>query len=210
MICPRQMWRWVTQKIEHKWGWNFTYKVSQYHDSYTLYISFIYLTLYIPLPNFGYHSDNWDRAWGVYWFGSTIWFQWDKHTKGFDMPWSWKHVRHQVMYPDGLKYPPENSWEWDDGRLVEIHPYKYTLKSGKVQERIATICIEEREWRWKLFTWLPWPRRICRTISVDFSDEVGERSGSWKGGTLGCGYDMKPGETMAETLKRMELERTFD
>ena len=46
-------------------------------------------------------------------------------------------------------------------------------------------------------------------MSVNFSDEVGERSGSWKGGTLGCGYDLLKNETMEQCLRRMEKERKF-
>lgn len=48
-----------------------------------------------------------------------------------------------------------------------------------------------------------------RAIDVQFSDEVGERTGSWKGGTIGCGYNMLPGESPLDTLRRMEAERKF-
>jgi len=34
--------------------------------------------------------------------------------------------------------------------------------------------------------------RTAHYIDVQFSDEVGERSGSWKGGTIGCAYEMRP------------------
>ena len=37
------------------------------------------------------------------------------------------------------------------------------------------------------------------------SDEVGEETGSWKGGTIGCGYNLKPGETAEECFDRMML-----
>jgi hypothetical protein len=49
--------------------------------------------------------------------------------------------------------------------------------------------------------------RIRTTIGVEFNDEVGERSGSWKGGTLGCGYEILPNETPLMCLRRMEKER---
>ena len=52
-------------------------------------------------------------------------------------------------------------------------------------------------------------RRVSKYINIDFSDEVGERSGSWKGGRLGCSYNMQPGETPLQTLRRMEAERKF-
>lgn len=32
---------------------------------------------------------------------------------------------------------------------------------------------------------------------------------SWKGGTIGCGYALRPNESPYECLKRMEQERKF-
>lgn len=103
------------------------------------------------------------------------------------MPWEWRHREHKV-----LSEP-------------EKYPYTYVLRSGEVQSRIATVTHETR-----LFTrpWLPF-KRISRSISVDFDREVGERTGSWKGGVLGCGYEMLGTETPAQTLRRMERERQF-
>lgn len=129
------------------------------------------------------------------------------------MPWQWIHIRHNVMFPEGLRTPAGDSWDIKDGRLVETHPYTYVLKSGEAQERTATTYIEEREWlrncmQW-IPWWMPWPRLIKRSISIDFDGEVGERTGSWKGGTIGCGWDMLPGETMLDTLRRMEKDRDF-
>ena len=57
--------------------------------------------------------------------------------------------------------------------------------------------------RWPIYKW------YRKSINVQFSDETGERTGSWKGGTIGCGYDMLPGETAEQTLRRMEKEREF-
>ena len=103
------------------------------------------------------------------------------------MPWYWKHIKHEV-----LSEP-------------ETHPYTYKLRSGEIQERTATIKAEQRTWtRW----WLPF-RRVWRYIDVEFSGEVGERSGSWKGGCIGCSYEMQPGESPLQALRRMEVERKF-
>ncbi len=52
--------------------------------------------------------------------------------------------------------------------------------------------------------------KIRRDIEVNFSSEIGERVGSWKGGVLGTGYEMKKGETPYQTLKRMENEKRFN
>lgn len=38
---------------------------------------------------------------------------------------------------------------------------------------------------------------------------LGARRGSWKGGCVGCGYDMRPEEAPKETLMRMQRERRF-
>ena len=103
------------------------------------------------------------------------------------MPWYWKHREHKVMTDP------------------ETHPYTYTLRNGKVQNRMATIRVETRLWT---RYWLP-HRKFRISIDVSFDDEVGERTGSWKGGTVGCSYDILPGERPVDTLRRMELERKF-
>jgi len=50
---------------------------------------------------------------------------------------------------------------------------------------------------------------IRRMINIEFSDEVGERTGSWKGGCTACGYDWLPGEEQETALRRMERECKF-
>lgn len=133
-------------------------------------------------------------TYGFQFFADMLWISYGKsHGRRddpritFKMPWGWRHREHKILTEP------------------ETHPFKYTLRNGTVQERTATIQIETRLWT------RPWlPRKLFKkTIDVKFSDEVGERSGSWKGGVMGCGYDMKPGETAIDTLRRMERERTF-
>lgn len=102
-----------------------------------------------------------------------------------------------------------DSEKWKDKFWSETHPYTYVLKSGEVQNRLATIKVEEREWRRRWLMWIPLFNQVIRSIDVEFDGEVGERTGSWKGGTIGCGYDLKPNETPHQCLKRMEQERKF-
>lgn len=85
--------------------------------------------------------------------------------------------------------------------------YTYTLRSGEVQKRVATVTVEEREWRRRWTYWFKLGAKVRRTIAVEFDQEVGERSGTWKGGVLGCGYEMRPGESAEDCLRRMERER---
>lgn len=133
-------------------------------------------------------------TYGFRFYEDLLWIRYgkDKGTKDdpritLHMPWAWTHREHKVLTE------PED------------HPYTYTLRSGEVQHRTATIKAEQRKWtRW----WIPF-RRVSRSIDITFSDEVGERTGSWKGGCVGCGYEMKPGETPLQALRRMEAERKF-
>lgn len=90
------------------------------------------------------------------------------------------------------------------------YSYHYILKSGKGQARIATVGVLEREWRMRWLTWIPLFNKVSRSIDVEFNDEVGERTGSWKGGTLGCGYELRQGESPIQCLRRMEKERIFN
>ena len=132
-------------------------------------------------------------TYGFTFYEDLLWIKYGKNDgRGgaritINMPWAWKHREYKI-----LSEP-------------ETHPYTYTLRSGEVQQRQATIKAEQRTWtRW----WLPF-KRVSQSIDIDFDKEVGERSGSWKGGVLGCGYEMKPGETPLQTLRRMEVERKF-
>lgn len=133
-------------------------------------------------------------TYGFYFFDTALVLEWGKTTgrrgdpiKHITMPWAWRHQEHLVLSDP------------------EKHPYRYVLLNGTVQERTATIKVESRRWA---RPWLPW-NRLDRYIDVEFSDEVGERTGSWKGGTLGCGYNMLPNESPLDCLRRMERERKF-
>jgi len=72
--------------------------------------------------------------------------------------------------------------------------------------RVAQCRIEEREWRRGRGLWrwlLAWkPNMVRRSLAIEYSDEVGRRKGSWKGGTIGCGIDMEKGELPIEAFTR--------
>jgi len=113
---------------------------------------------------------------------------------------------HKVQKKDGSWAEHLLDFKGTDGRYTETHPYTYTLKSGEVQNRTATVFRESRKWHRK---WLPFLTITRACIDIEFNDEVGERTGSWKGGTTGCNYDALKGETMEQTLRRMEKDRKF-
>lgn len=188
-----------------------------------------FVKLFYVKPN--YDRDMW-HSFGFCYSDSALHLRWGKKVKIIWMPWDWgSNIRNEVMTPEGKLVMASDAMEgvarkalrkagvkgeplWNlkipDNRMIETAPYKYTLKNGTVQERVATIHVNEREWRWRIFhPYAIGPKRVSRCISVEFSDEVGERTGSWKGGTIGCGFEMLPGETPLMTLKRMENTRKF-
>lgn len=172
--------------------------------------------IYLPFLKHGKGDECDGPQYGVYYFENQFWFWWGMKKKVVSMPWCPQWVRTSILLKDGSwehekKGERKDFWkdEWSEKKYTEVHSYDYRLNSGMVQNRIATVTVEEREWRWRWFTWFPFFGSICRAIVVDFSDEVGERSGSWKGGCMGCGYELKKGETPEQCLRRMERERKF-
>lgn len=188
----------------------------------------IYLKLWRTNREFKVQDYSHYEWWGFDWtwtreWHSTFWFGWPgKRRTCFDLPWAWRHwktwhldrqgnwVDEKIVGPIliGKPYVP---WRENPEAMVLKLPFKYTLRSGKVQEATATVTVRKAEHRWLLSHWLrcPWPRMVNRSIDIEFDREIGERSGSWKGGCIGCSWSIKGNETPEETLRRMEKERTF-
>lgn len=209
------------------WGFEISYELCGYFDSrHSINLNLLFFRLAINLPIYSkkYTDECNPPKYGIAYHHQKLWIY--MGGKGnmnggnkwwtFTVPWSYEWVRTSNLRKDG-------TWEherrgnrkdfWDDKWNIilwkETYPYIYILKSGEVQIRTATLRVEEREWRWHWLKWLPFPRMIRRTIDIDFNDEVGERTGSWKGGTMGCSWELKNGESPEEALRRMERERKF-
>lgn len=146
-------------------------------------------------------------------FGSSL--------KSVYLPWALQWVRTSTLLNDNTWYNEvpgkvrtyddskndKGTHNWiEENRWKETHDYIDSYDNSVVQ---ATIGVREHEWRPKWFKWTSLFAKKRRSITVDFSDEVGENKGSWKGGTLGCSYDLLPNETPYQCLKRMEKERIF-
>lgn len=186
---------------------------------------------------FQYQSKNYgslpcERQFSFYYNERAIWLQiwdneddynakqtWINKMHVFHFPWEMDWVRTSKLRVDGTWYDEtyKTRLPWKEKQELEKSqnlwektlPYQYQLRSGEIQNVEATISVEEREWRWRWFKWLPFPRKISKTIDIRFSAEVGEETGSWKGGCTGCGYKMLPNETPVQCLRRMEKERSF-
>lgn len=157
-------------------------------------------------PQWGFDLS---REFGIVW-------HWGQRRKSWDWPfhttliaWEYEAKDGSWISMDSRPDTPDGDYDRRPGANRTVWPYRYKLRSGRVQERSATI-IKERWTRGRhILSRLGWPRRVSYSIDVQFDAEVGEREGSWKGGTIGCGYEMRPGETPRETLRRMERERVF-
>lgn len=151
------------------------------------------------------HDDSWWRQ-GLHW----------------SFPWDLKHHDTWIMEHGKLDEHLRAVWREGGRTYMDCHkeremaiqrqsvdyPYSYILKNRNVQNRIAMVHVVRMEWRARWWPIIP-RRKVSTSIEVRFDQEVGEETGSWKGGCTGCGYEMKWGETPERTLSRMEHEREF-
>lgn len=207
----RTFWRELRRSLE---GCRFklSLRLCLFEEGFSLDL-FGFLIPLLFLNRWQYMPHEIMESWGPYYFERTVCWTWGDYHKSWYMPWMMTHLneKHVVMLPDGSWTRHIASYEpgGPDGRWYGTYPYRYKLRDGTVQEVTAKICVERREWRQRWLKWCPLFASKSQSIEIEFSGEVGERAGSWKGGCIGCGYDMLPGETAEQTLRRMESERTF-
>ena len=203
------------------WRFNLTYDVCGYFDNRPVIdLGLIYFTFRFRLPFRNRWTDECDPpSYGIKIHGNILWAEMGgKGNLEGNRSWSWylpifhkEWVRTSILLIDDAwahETPGHRMYFYKDkwANFKQTWHYSYTDKyDGEVIE--ATITVAEREWRPKWLTWTKLFAKVRRSIEVNFASEVGQRKGSWKGGTLGCGYDMKPGETALECIKRMEQER---
>lgn len=194
-----------------------------FEEGHSLHLRALWIDAFIRLPflrRWRRQPDEMMESWGFSCDPEMgLHLHWGRRGKVITMPWrNWVQTAHDVRRPDGSwaafvgsweeKQSPDGDGKEPDGRHVERLPYRYVLRSGEVQNVIAAVHVERRTRKLKLLRWLPFGR-TTHAIGVDFSDEVGERTGSWKGGVTGCSYTLRPGETPRKCLYRMQEERRF-
>lgn len=216
-----------TDWIIFYWGNHFdiSFEICGYFDNRPrINLDIIFFSLTIVLPFRNKWTDECDAPkWGIMIHNNTVWIHlggkgnWNGGSKWWtwDIPFLTKiWVRTSIMLKNGswehetTKDKNKNFYEDKWKQQQASWDYDYTDKfDGEVIP--TTIYVEEREWRPKWLTWTKTFAQVRRTIDVHFSKEVGKRKGSWKGGTIGCGYELLQGEHPLDCLKRMEKERTF-
>jgi len=192
---------------EYRWGrlsvtpWQWTMQIAKCNDRWhiNLFCFWIQLRKYKVPPQDCFEAWGWSYVQEELF--SSLHLKWGKSCKIIDMPWSWRHISHEYMLKSGGF--ASFSWDHNSDAYKRHFPYVYALKSGEEQNRVAEVTVERRTWK------SLWRRKVRTYINVGFDQEVGERTGSWKGGTFGCSYDLRINETPYECLKRMEKERKF-
>lgn len=162
-----------------------------------------------------------DRAYGFYSLGkrSVVW-RWGVGYWSWDLPFlatEWERTEvldldgRQAVFAEGPGDPRDWRVRFEEEEAAKAANclktrYHYVRRNGEVQTVVATVAVMRMTWHRK---WARWWKESRTSIDVEFSGEVGERAGSWKGGTVGCGEVMRPGETALECLQRMQRERKF-
>lgn len=203
------------ESIDFKWGYfaprfgfEFYFTQGGYSHAYwSVTFCFIWGLFNIRLPFKTKLGEQFDPPrYGMYLHESTLNFPRGRdRNKYWHLPWfSMKWEKSEAIYKDGTWGNGE--YENKEHFKYESYPYVYTLENGQIQNRTAKCCVKRMQWKRK---WFPFAKHVRTYIDIEFSDEVGERSGSWKGGCTGCSYDMLKDETMEQCLRRMESERKF-
>ncbi|CAK9254152.1 unnamed protein product [Sphagnum jensenii] len=173
----------------------------------------INLPKWLPNQTFGDDIDqNTIRTWGFdcrwrrYAVVNGIVFDWDTKSRSVIFPWSVVRVREQYLMKDGswADVPedcfrnPEIGKAFRDGQACEQHTYHWVTPRWGIRETIATLRVNEVEYRPKCFSRLSIFRDVRRYIDISFAKPVGVV----KGGVLQTFCELKLGETPAEALTR--------
>lgn len=127
------------------------------------------------------------------------------------IPWlNWTHVRETIYGPDWSFFADLTEVNWKEReRLVESCPkISFQVRDYDGEIIHATGYLEEMEWH-RGTSQFRWVRHFCkpkirRSIDIRYATEIGRRKeDSWKGGTLGHGIDVEPGESIANSLDRL-------
>lgn len=188
----------------------------------------------IHISLFGWHSvfmlpfkskrypdgDCCPPEWGISVHGDSIWlyyggggnFDGGTRYKCWDLPFFTRNnIRWDVMCKDGKmhnRHKLDRHSSLYENPFVDTKEYEYTDRydNSKVP---CVYWVEEMEWRPKWLSWCSLFKDVHRYLNVNFSVEVGSGKDTWKGGVVGCSFEMRKDETPEECIKRMEIEKNF-
>lgn len=166
----------------------------------------------------GGYWETWRREYEVYVNEGALHLHYGPQThdstttksKCYFLPWKqWRHVRHSFYDLAGAHWwtePRPCPWDVMDAQRSKCPTARFLIEDYDGARIVATTRIEEREWRFgdKWCSWLSLFRRpkVRRSLDISFDKEVGTEKGSWKGGLMGTGIDMLPGELHEAAFRR--------
>jgi hypothetical protein len=126
------------------------------------------------------------------------------------LPWTqWRFVRKSYYDIEGNHFwtePSSSNWEEREKILDDVSKAVFEIDDYDGKRIKAATHIQEMEWHFGegCFKWLSLFRKpmIRRSLDINFSEEVGPEKGSWKGGLVGTGIDMLPGELHESAFRR--------
>jgi len=130
------------------------------------------------------------------------------------LPWNeQRHVRSSLyglqgehLYSQFDKDKMPDRYDVFRAKEAEIPKAVFKFLDFDGEEIEATTHIEEREWhrgeKWCKWLSLFFKPLVQRSLDIQFNKETGKRKGSWKGGTIGHGIEMEPGELHESAFKR--------
>lgn len=219
----------IIRNLEGQYNWGqfclgtktfgFRYDVQDecdYPPMFTIQIPFIF-SIYYRLKRRKPETNDFRQkniSYGFYYFDDNLVLCLGEKKKYIEMPWALQWRSTELLDFDRktiFKETPKDRGKFDEfyrlkQNLVKPYPFQYILKNGEIQNRVAKICIERRIWS---MNWFRWIKKISTTISIEFNGEVGEETGSWKGGCTGCSYDLLDNETPEQSLRRLENEKNY-
>lgn len=175
------------------------YGDSEYQDLVHRAYGFWYMhdDYYYLVINYGIQDEHWESI------GNKRW--------SWSIPWlDWTHVRHTIYRPNGDWFAEIDGIEWDDREktIAACPKIRFQIRDFDGEIVDATAYLEEMEWQ-RGRGWWRWVKHVAkpkirRSIDIRYAAEVGlGKQDNWKGGTIGHGVDIEPGESIADALGRL-------
>ncbi len=140
-------------------------------------------------------------------------------SKMWAIPWKQsKFAKHILLNIDGSVYVEldksastldgawfNNPWDYPGHERI-----RFTFRDGHDNELITAIVYREKRVWTKGVSWMSWLKYVTKpivhdSIDLNFDKEVGSRKGSWKGGTMGHGAEVRGNEgTLGSCIRYCE------
>lgn len=147
----------------------------------------------------------------------------DDKRKSWFLPWTqWRFIHEKLFHYDGrfhacLSNEVENRLTFEQRKEIRSGMRKLAVDVVDVDGECiqAYLHIVERKWERgeKPFTWLKYFYKplVTRCVEIEFSNPVGARKDSWKGGLMGTSTTLSEGESAYDAFTRyIQTDRSRD